>query len=179
MDVVWKYLLPAFRPAALPPNDAAQAALVRRLGSLALPVQAGAPYSPLERVVSGRSYSLEGNERDLKSVGIDFSGGNPVLTIVDGDGTHRIACGLGQWVRGRTDFYGRISDLYDRDSQGIAACGAWTGDDTFTAKLCFDETPYTLTLSFKFAGDRLLLDVKHPLRWEPIRHLEISGARAA
>lgn len=179
MDTVWKNLLPAFRYVALPPDSAAQAALAGKLSSLTLPAQRGAAHSPMERGISGKAYALEENERGLKSVAIDFSGANPVLTLVDDDGTHRIACGPGQWVRGRTDFYRRISDMFDVDEQGIAACGAWTGEDTYVVRLCFDETPYTITLGFKFSGDRLLLDVKHPLRWEPLlRHLQIAGAAA-
>ena len=39
--------------------------------------------------------------------------------------------------------------------QPAAASGAWTGDDTFTAKLCFYETPFIITLSLKFSGDEL------------------------
>jgi len=175
MDTVWQYLPPALRYMALPPNPAAQAGLARKLASLTLPVQGGALHSPIESKVSGRTYSLDTNERGLQSVAIDFTGANPVLTIVDAGGRHPIACGLGQWVRGRTDFYPRISDLFAVDSQGIAACGAWAGDDTFNVKLCFDETPYTLTLSFNYTNGRLQLEWNHPLRWESNRHIQIAG----
>jgi CubicO group peptidase (beta-lactamase class C family) len=179
MDVVWKYLPPAVRYVPLPPNTAAQAALAGRLSSLTLPLPHGALHSTAERGVSGKTYALEKNERGMTSVRIDFSGANPVLTIVDGYGSHAISCGLGRWVRGRTDFYRRINDLFDCDDQGMAACGAWTGDDTFTVKLCFDETPYTVTLRFAFSGDRLLLDFLHPLCWEQDRrHLVIAGSAA-
>jgi CubicO group peptidase (beta-lactamase class C family) len=177
MDTVWEFLPPALRYSALPPNSAGQAALAARLAALTLPVPAGAPHSPVEGEVSGKSYTLAENERGLKAVSVDFSGAHPVLTIVDSDGSHRIACGIGQWVRGRTDFYRRISDLYVQAEQGIAACGAWTADDTFTARLCFDETPYTITLGFRFEGNRLELDFNHPLRWERDRHLQIAGVR--
>ena len=33
--------------------------------------------------------------------------------------------------------------------------GAWTEDGTYTAKLCFYETPFTMTLTLKFSGEEL------------------------
>ena len=40
--------------------------------------------------------------------------------------------------------------------QPVAASGAWTADDTFTAKICFYETPFIVTVTLKFSGDQLL-----------------------
>jgi hypothetical protein len=37
----------------------------------------------------------------------------------------------------------------------VAASGAWTADDTFTAKLCFYETPFVFTARLKFSGDEV------------------------
>ena len=45
--------------------------------------------------------------------------------------------------------------------QPIAASGAWTGEDTFTLKLCLYETPFYSTMTFRFNGDKLLLDSEH------------------
>jgi hypothetical protein len=36
--------------------------------------------------------------------------------------------------------------------QPAAASGAWTADDTFTAKICFTETPFTFTVALTFSG---------------------------
>jgi hypothetical protein len=41
--------------------------------------------------------------------------------------------------------------------QPVAASGAWTADDTFTLKLAYYETPLAITLTCRFAGDRVLL----------------------
>ena len=43
-------------------------------------------------------------------------------------------------------------------SQPVALSGAWTSDDTFTVKICFYETPHTLTLQLKFTGDEVRVD---------------------
>ncbi len=60
----------------------------------------------------------------------------------------RIACGRGTWQKGRLA-WGKLPE------QPVAASGAWTGDDTFTAKLCFYETPFIVTVKLKFSGDEL------------------------
>jgi hypothetical protein len=59
-----------------------------------------------------------------------------VHLIVRFDGAeYKIRCGRGQWLEGRSAF--GISP-----EQPIAATGAWTGDDTFTARICLKETPF-------------------------------------
>lgn len=179
MDTVWKYLPPAFHYVALPPNAAAREALRQELSSLALPVQAGASQSPRAAALSLQPFRLEPNERGLRSVAIDFSGAEPVLLLEDAGGRHAIRCGWGKWLRGRTDFYPRISDMWAQKDSGIAACAAWADPDTFVAQLCFDETPYILTCRFHFEGGRLNLSLDNPIRWEPaLRHLEIRGEAA-
>ena len=68
----------------------------------------------------------------------------------------RIVCGRGQWQKGRMA-WGPLPQ------QPVAASGAWTADDTFTAKLCFYETPFIVTVNvevlrrrsaFQFRGER-------------------------
>lgn len=178
MNVVWEYLLPAIHAAALPANPAAREKLAHKLAGLSLPVQTGSPHSTREHEVSGKPYAFGENELGIKSAELDFTAGNPVLVFKDVDGTHTIACGLGAWVRGRTGFQKRISSLFDRPDQSIAASGGWSDGDTFVAKLCFNETPYTITASFKFAGEQLLLDFEHNLRWGPTKRPQLVGKKS-
>ncbi len=63
----------------------------------------------------------------------------------------RIVCGKGAWQKGRLA-YGRLP------AQPAAASGAWTADDEFTAKICFYETPFIMTVRLKFSGEQLLVD---------------------
>jgi CubicO group peptidase (beta-lactamase class C family) len=177
MDIVWERLLPAVHDTSLPENPSAREKLAAKLRSLLLPVQRGAPSSPQMTEVSRTLYAFTNNEQGIETVAVDFSTPRPVLTIRDADGTHAITCGLGQWVRQHTDFQKRISMLWDEPGQGLAACGAWTDDNTFKAKLCFDETPYTITATLKFEDDKLLLDMEQNVRWGPTKHPQIIGKR--
>jgi hypothetical protein len=37
----------------------------------------------------------------------------------------------------------------------MESSGSWTADDTFKAKVCFYETPFTVTIKLIFAGDEV------------------------
>ena len=57
----------------------------------------------------------------------------------------------------------------------IAASGAWTADDIFTIKLVAAETPFYSTLSFRFEGDRLLLDAEHNVAFGATKLPQLVG----
>jgi CubicO group peptidase (beta-lactamase class C family) len=178
MDSVWQHVLPALRREALPANAAAHGRLQDKLATLSLPVQKGKPSTERAGDVSGRTYSCPDNELGIRSLGIDFGGASATLRIEDADGQHRIECGAGRWQRGVTSFQRRISHQGAAPEQGIAASGAWTDSDEFTAKLCFHESPYTLTGRFTFSKGELFIDFEHNQRWGETRRPRITGKRA-
>ncbi|HEY4248819.1 MAG TPA: serine hydrolase [Lacunisphaera sp.] len=175
LDAVWSRLLPALRVNALPDNAAVEAKLTRRLESLALPIVDGVDSTPRAKEVSGRTYVFSENEQGIQTVRLDLGGANPVITFKDKDGIHPISCGLGRWLRGTTTFRKRISHMWDAGQQGMAACAAWTDVDAFTAKFCFDETPFIITARLKFEGDHLLLNIDHNQRWGERHRPQIVG----
>jgi len=63
----------------------------------------------------------------------------------------RAACGRGVWEKGRMA-WGSLPQ------QPAAASGAWTADNTFTARICFYETPYIVTVRLKLSGKELHCD---------------------
>jgi hypothetical protein len=175
MDAVWQYLLPALREHPLPGNPAALRELQTKLRSLALPVQSGAPSSPLAAEVSRRTFRFDDNQLGMRSASLDFSAADPGITLQDADGTHLIQCGVGRWIRQRSAFQKRISNVYENEHQGLAASCGWSDDHTFVAQLCFHETPYTLTGRFRFERDQLLIDFEHNLRWGETKLPRLTG----
>ena len=178
MDSVWQYLLPALHEHPLPANPAALQKLQNELGALTLPVQSGAPSAALATDVSQRKFSFDDNELGIRSASLDFSGADPAITLQDADGTHVIRCGAGRWIRQRSAFQKRISNVFDNENQGLAASCAWSDEHTFVAQLCFHETPYTLTGRFRFERDRLLIDFEHNLRWGETKRPQLVGKRS-
>jgi CubicO group peptidase (beta-lactamase class C family) len=175
MDSVWKHVLPSLHGAALAPNAGAHARLRAKLDRLALPAQPGEERTELAAALSGRRYTCDDNELGIRAVSLDFGAAGTVLQLEDSDGQHRIECGAGRWIRARTSFQRRISNQFSAPEQGIAASGAWTERDVFTAKLCFHESPFTLTGRFTFAGKELFIDFEHNLRWGETKRPRITG----
>jgi len=157
--------VPAVQDAALPENAGSLQALEDKLGSLSLPLPMGADSSGMAAQVSGAHYTVASNAKGITGLSFDFASATPTVTIEDGDGPHAISVGIGNWVRGRTGFKKHINELYDTPEQGIAARGAWSADDTFSARMVMTETPYTVITDFKFVGDQVTLNVSYNIRW--------------
>ena len=73
-----------------------------------------------------------------------------VVARVDGV-DRKILCGRGAWQKGRLA-YGPLTE------QPAAVSGAWTTDDTFTAKICFTETPFVVTVRLTFSENEVRFD---------------------
>ena len=177
MNIVWDNLLPAIVGDAQPEDPAALEALRARLAGLALPMPAGAPSAPLATDVSGRRYATAQNSLDISGLTLDFSGASPVLAIEDTDGAHSLSVGIGQWARQRTDYRKHINELFDTPEQGVAVSGAWSTDNTFVTRIVFDETPYTMNMSFTFEGEQVRVGTTYNVRWGTPSEPEITGSR--
>lgn len=181
LNLVWDKLLPAMKPSALPADDAARERLVARLKGLQLPAQEG---SAGGADVSGRRFvfpagSAGASPNDLsglqagsaiEAVAVESggAGGDVVLKLWGKGEERRIACGRRVWRKGRLA-WGPLPE------QPIAASGGWTAADTFTARLCFYETPYTITLRLQFANDEVRLNAEANVAFGPTKEPERVG----
>jgi len=73
----------------------------------------------------------------------------------------RIVCGKGNWVKGVLLTLNSPPGLGDQAP--VAASGAWTADDTFTALICRYRTPFTLRLRMKFIENTVTVDLEQDL----------------
>jgi CubicO group peptidase (beta-lactamase class C family) len=144
LNLVWDHLLPAMQSSSLAADDTARKQLEQRLKGLSLHPQEGSG-SPAN--VSGKKYVFPANEQKLEAIRLESVKPVTLVTRINGV-EQRIVCGRGAWQKGRAA-WGRISE------QPVAASGAWTEDGTFTAKLCFYQTPFTLTVRLAFSGEEL------------------------
>ncbi|HEX7450487.1 MAG TPA: serine hydrolase [Pirellulales bacterium] len=166
LNLVWDQLLPALQPSSLPADDQAAEKLAGRLKNLSLrtPQAAGAPPA-----IDGKKYTFPPNERKLEAITLASSGEGAVTLMARIDGNEqRIVCGRGEWRKGRIA-WGRAPE------QPAAASGAWTADDTFTARLCFYETPFTTTVRLKFSGDEVRCVSESNVGFGPPRDAELVG----
>ncbi len=185
LDLVWEKLLPAMMATPLPENQEANRQLATKLSGLKVKPVAGEPSAPLATAVSGKWYDFPENERGIVALKLEFSAGEPALVVSTSHGEKRIAIGEGSWSKGRTSFVNGLDErllilaehpLVAPAEHPVAASGAWTADDTYTVKLCLYETPFYTTLSFRFDGDKLLLDAEHNVSFGPTKLPQLIGA---
>jgi CubicO group peptidase (beta-lactamase class C family) len=168
LNLVWDKLLPAMKPESLSPDEDARRRLQQTLAGLTLPHQKGSG-SPAQ--VSGKKYAFPANNRKIETIALEGDGrGGAVTLVAQIDGIERrIECGSGAWKKGKV----ALGPMFPQ--QPAAVSGAWVGDDTFKARICFYETPFTVTMTLKFAGDQLFLDSESNVGFGQTRQPQLVG----
>jgi hypothetical protein len=140
----------------LPPDAHAREGLERKVASLAIPTQAGRPSSPRAASWAGRTYTLPANDDKVESVRLEAAADGPPTLVIKVDGREsRLQSGQGgSWRRAGSVPVNKVD-------QAAAVSGAWTADDTYTARISLYETPYRITLGLRFVEDRLFFDFEY------------------
>jgi len=167
MNLVWEHILPGMKAAPLPADEAGHGRLQKKLAALSLPPQAGRPTSPVAPQVAGVMYDLPKNEDGIEAIGL-AAGREPALVVRSGGRDRRVPLGSGEWRRGGTLLVGEAE-------QPVAATGAWTADDTLTAKVCRYETPFCATLALWFTGRALVFDQEMNVAFGPTKRPQLVG----
>ena len=176
MNLVWERLLPAMKPKPLPEDAAARRNLEARLASLTVRLPEGRPTAALAGKVSGKWYEFPENDRGLRAVALEFNAGAPTLVVRTAGGETRTPVGVGSWAKSQGGFANGLDRFLSvPEKLLLAASGAWTADDVFTVKLVAYETPFYSRLSFRFDGDRLLLDAEHHVNFGPTKLPQLVG----
>jgi hypothetical protein len=167
LNLVWDRLLPAMKTSSLAPDDEARERLERRLKGLAVRPQEGSG-SPAE--VWGKKYVFPANQRTLETVTLESDPEDGTVTLVTRFDSveQRVACGRGAWRKGRAA-WGSLPQ------QPVAASGAWTEDNSFTAKLCFYETPFIVTVRLTFSGKELQYNAESNVGFGPTKEAQLVG----
>jgi CubicO group peptidase (beta-lactamase class C family) len=173
LNLVWEKLLPGLTASALPPDKATQEKLGRALKTLSLrsPEGSAAPSTTIAKVI-GQNYLFPANASGLESIALESKqpGSTTIVARFKGIET-RIECGHNTWKKGKAAWTFPTS-------QPIAASGAWTSDDAFTAKLALYETPFVYTVSFKFSGGELRFVNEANVTFGTSREPELVGKLA-
>lgn len=167
------------KPGRLPEDSATRRRLEERLKGLTVRLQTGQRTSPTAERVSGRWYEFPENERGIKALAFDFRGDSPALVVRTAAGETRTPVGFESWAKSRGGFANGLERaLSVPASPLLASSGAWTGEDTYALKLVLYETPYYSTLTFKFEGERVVLDSEHNVWFGPTKQPQLTGQAA-
>jgi CubicO group peptidase (beta-lactamase class C family) len=158
-NLVWEHLLPAMSASLTKRAADADAKLMQRLASLALPLPAGAATSPLAAMISGKRYRLEPNSLGATDVAFDLTRASCTFRM-NGSEVH---CGVGNWQYGTTNMPGTPPRI--REPSGpmparlpVAAASAWKDDHTLEMHWRFYETPHYDTVTCRFDGNQITVE---------------------
>lgn len=180
LDTVWTRLLTEMKPGALEPDTEEHARLTDTLATLALrPVQ-GERLPATAIGLLGKVYAFEENEKGVKTLSLNQDGSGLYLTLNNLHGEQRINCGSGKWSKGEITFERELNPPLGMTNgrQTVAASGAWTTPDVYTAHVYFCETPYRLTMALRFKDDRLYLDLEYNVSFGT-KKWQLIGQRSA
>jgi hypothetical protein len=130
LNLVWEKLLPALNTSTTPAGDNHRRTLTDTLKELSLRPQEGTMATPeMLKRISGVAYSFPTNSARLETIALDSRAGSTALLVRFNGVEGRIDCGDRAWKKSNVPWG-------SEKLQRIAATGAWTSDDTFTAKIC-------------------------------------------
>jgi CubicO group peptidase (beta-lactamase class C family) len=173
LDLAWQHLLPAFGPAPLSGDAAAQTALAHKLGHLAIAPPKGQPAPALAAKVARKTYRFAANEQQLEAISLSFDGAGCTLTLRDNKGEHQLIAGDSAWLKGVTTF------MAPERPEPIAAAGAWLSDDTYQLKIYYYLSPFCVTLSARFVGEQLFFDSGVNVSFGPTSFPQLVGTLAS
>ncbi len=170
LDLVWEHLLPALHDAPLAENASAAKALQAKLAGFALPAPAGSASAKPEKNFSGKTFTLEANERNIKRIGFTFDNGACTVTLEDDLGTYTIPVSAGEWAFSETERRGPY--LVSRAKNSLAglppfkvACAyRWLDDGALELTLRYIQSPHTEKLECRISGDAIDVDVATAVR---------------
>jgi CubicO group peptidase (beta-lactamase class C family) len=171
LNLIWDKLLPAMKNDPLPSDSEGDRKLQEKLATLTMPIQKGSASSRIPQDVSGKKFTFPTNNQKVEMLGLEFGSAQEPVTLVgkfNGGVEQKVGCGSGEWKKGRLAF-----GIFPE--RPAAVCGAWTADDTYTAKICFYETPYVLTISLHFFQDKLHFDPTWNAGFGPTKPGQLVG----
>jgi len=159
INLVWKYLLPAMRPNALPANSGEDDLLNKHLAELALPPL------PVSSVNSGtvpeKIFKIGTNSLDIGAMQLRFKHDTCQLLLGVRNGINLFRFGPEKWLPGVTNapgpglLLGAKEDIAFLAPYKIAGSYTWLDPNTLVLKLRYIESPHSETITCHFNGDKL------------------------
>ena len=169
INLLWDYLLPAMHKEKLQDNSIKAAALKQKLSALALPVPAQTSASPVEKNISGKTFSILQNEKKIKTISFLFKDKVCHLTIKTDSATHQLAFSSGKWQGGETTRHGPYlltnakANLSGLPPFKVAGSYSWKDENTLELVLRYIESPHSEKMIFQFDKDNVTVEIQNSL----------------
>jgi hypothetical protein len=166
---VWNYLLPGMHDGKLEENTQAITNLKNKLSSLALPASGRSKDPELTVEISGKTFTLAPNPKNLESLSFTFSNNECRVTEKTAKEVYEITFASGEWRIGETNKPGpslvenaliNTSFLYPAK---VAASYTWKDKNTLELVLRYIESPHSETMVCRFDHNKLEADLMKSL----------------
>jgi CubicO group peptidase (beta-lactamase class C family) len=162
INLVWDHLLPALQDGPLPEDKESLARLKERLTTLALPMPADSPDSPLASQLSGKKFLPADNTNDPGYFNALFNNDTCTLSMKTNGQEFKIPFGRGKWVISETGLAGPnlINRPDGNNLHRIAAAYEWSNDSTLEMIIRYIESPHHIKVKCSFEGDTMVMNTR-------------------
>jgi CubicO group peptidase (beta-lactamase class C family) len=163
INLVWRYLLPAFKNEKLPRDANAYAKLKEKIKSLAVAVPAKNSEA-LATTINGKNFTASANDLHLKNISFNFSNDACNVKFQTDAATYPIAFGFGNWKAAETNMpqpaltNGIIENTTMIYPAKIVAAYTWKDANTLELVLRYIESPHTETFTCHFNDNKLTME---------------------
>lgn len=163
IDLVWKYLLPAFKKDKLPDDKEGDLKLEKKIKSLALPIPAKTKEG-LQSEINDKVFTIAQNKMQLQKISFNFLNDMCDVKLQTATGNYQFSFGAGKWQPGKTNMpgpsltTGAIENTSMIFPAKIAGSYTWKDAKTLQLVLRYIESPHTLILNCHFDGNQLTID---------------------
>ena len=167
INLIWKYLLPAFQDKKLPSNPKLLESLKEKIASLALPISTKNTHSTMESIISGKKYSVISGEKSFQGLSVEFKNNTCIMSLITDSTTHKIPFGLGKWELSETTKFGPYLVARAKANRvglpifKVAGSYEWKDDKTLEMTLRYIESPHTETITCIFNNDKVNIDIQN------------------
>ena len=162
LNAFYDTILPALSESPLPENPTALKKLRERSAKLVIATQQNAAEPAAAATEAFRLIKTDAtNALAISSIGYDEK--TRTLTIENRFGKHSILIGDGKWEIGRLTAEEENTDTLSRipgGEQPVAAVGAWTRPDRFTAHIRFIRSPAILDIVFELINGEATISTR-------------------
>ena len=169
LNLVWDYLLPAFRRDKLSEDPKSQTALKAKLSTLALVPESGSFTSLNTNKNLIKYFVLEPNENHISSISIQIRDSICHFVLNAGGDTYDLYYGAGFWKTGQTNKPGpySVSDAMENwailSPYKVAGNFFWRDDQTLVMQMRYIESPHTEIFTCHFDSKNITLDIERSL----------------
>lgn len=167
LNLVWKYLLPAFQTEKLPLKKSTTTAFKQKLASQKLPLPIRNTSADLIKNINGKSYYFSPNVAYAKNISLQIKEDTCRIQLNMDNETYSLSFGNGKWIPGETMktgpnlVAGARGHFVGYPASKVAGSYQWKGDSAVELKLRYIESPHTESWTIKFNQDKMSAEVKN------------------